>query len=131
MLKELAPILIPSWRFFDRVSDSLQIEFAWVPSPTIMDQESLWQVFRPKPEHLGWGQSLLQLFWNPAGNELMYLLSCADKVLADDSVFAMNEIEQRLRKTCPPLTSQSYLMFRLRVGNQISFVSEPRSGATP
>ncbi len=58
---------------------------------------SQWQPFRPRPARLRVAQLLLRLVWNPAWNETLYVMRCAERVLEGDADFPLLELERRMR----------------------------------
>ena len=109
------PVVVPSWRFFDVIAPSPRIEFAWSEAPDT--PPALWREFRPLPSSLTRSQHLRRLWWDPQGNESLYLLSCADKVWADHSAFAIVEIRHRLWRAVAQgeiAREGRYLSYRIR-----------------
>jgi hypothetical protein len=91
----LLPALIPSWRFFDTIGPSPRLEYRWLAGATT--PLSQWQPFRPRPMVLSAAQQLLRLVWNPAWNETLYVMRCAERVLEGDVGFPLLELERRMR----------------------------------
>ena len=91
----LLPALIPSWRFFDTIGRSPRLEYRWLSSAA--SPLSQWQPFRPRPAALSAAQQLLRLVWNPAWNETLYVMRCAERVLEGDVGFPLLELERRMR----------------------------------
>ncbi len=117
----MLPVVIPSWRFFDVIAPSPRIEFAWSDTPEGADV--LWREFRPRPASLTWAQHLRRLWWAPQGNESLYLLSCADRIWADQSAFAMAEIRHRLWRAVmlgEIARNGRYLSYRIRTIERIA-----------
>jgi hypothetical protein len=94
MLRFLLPALIPSWRFFDRIGPSPRIEFDVGTSGDEID--AAWREVRPKPAHVSVRIMLARLFWNPRGNESLYLVSCAERLLDDPSAERAAELWARV-----------------------------------
>lgn len=82
----LVPCLIPSWRFFQTIEPSPRIEWRRAGGA--------WRAFRPRPERVTVWQMLARLFWNPAGNEALYLVSLAERIEAGDAPHAVAEVER-------------------------------------
>ena len=76
----ILPALIPSWRFFDSIAPSPRIEF------TLMGvDEAVWQEFRPKPQKVGLVTMIKRMVWNPSVNEGLFLVSCAERIIKDQT----------------------------------------------
>lgn len=138
MLRLLLPALIPSWRFFDRIGSSPRIEFAVATS--VDEAGAPWREVRPKPAHVSLRVMLFRLFWNPHGNESLYLVSCAERLLDDPSAdraadlwARVADVVQAERPTANAAAGR-YLRLRIvevtrdrgRVGRHVAFVSEAR-----
>lgn len=96
MLRLLLPALIPSWRFFDRVGPSPRVEYA-LHADT--DEAPLrWQEVIPLPLHLSFLEMLWRLVWNPVGNERLYLVSCAERLLEDGSEARASQLVSRVAR---------------------------------
>lgn len=91
----LIPALIPSWRFFDGIAPSPRIEYSLVANRD--DQLCVWQELRPRPAHLSWASMLGRLFWNASWNESLFLVSCAERLMARPTEHSHHEILSRLR----------------------------------
>lgn len=118
-LKLLLPALIPSWRFFDVIAPSPRIQYALLDSAqSVADQ---WLEFAPRPEHLSFGQMLLRLIWNPAWNETLFVMSCAERLMEIPTEHSENQIMDRVRsyllKDHAGLKNRKtgYIQFRLLV----------------
>lgn len=94
-LKLLLPALIPSWRFFDVIAPSPRIEFALLNTP--QDTPERWREFRPRPPQLSLGEMLSRLVWNPHWNESLFLVSCAERLLASPTEHSDQEIFKRIK----------------------------------
>lgn len=79
MLQLLLPALIPSWRFFDRIGPAPTVQFALVESADVL--VTGWRDVHPRPAHTSVPTMLGRIFWNPRGNEALYLVSCAERLL--------------------------------------------------
>lgn len=114
-LKLLLPALIPSWRFFEVIAASPRIEIAKLQ--TAQTKPSTWKEVRPKPERVAFYTMLKRLFWNPYRNESLFLVSCAERIIANPTDHSQQEILKRIvadlerdpvKAPLPP-----YLQFRL------------------
>lgn len=114
-LKLLLPALVPSWRFFDEIAPAPRIEYAL--ATTSGGPFVSWQEFRPKPRYLHLWQMSLRLIWNPVCNENLFLVSCAERLLAHPTAHSASEIFDRIQKDLlkPHIepTKTTYLKFRL------------------
>ncbi len=137
-LKLLLPAIIPSWRFFDIIAPSPRIEYTRLTH--LSDEAQTWQEFRPRPSNLSILSILKRLFYNPHWNESLYLMSCAERLLAHPTRHSLDEIFERLKAELSQDPDQPidapYLQFRLvvlfRQDNEIikniAYVSETRHG---
>jgi hypothetical protein len=102
-LRLLLPAIVPSWRFFDESDRENRAE--------------TWIEFRPKPAVIAPIEFFNRLFWNPVRNEDLFLISCAERLLAYQSAHSQREIFARLQQALlrrgdlPPEISS--LRFRL------------------
>jgi len=132
-LKLLLPALIPSWRFFDTIGPSPRIEYTLLQ--TAQDASGRWQEFRPRPARLSTGSMLKRLFWNPGWNESLFLVSCAERLMASPTEHSSQEIltriEAELERNSIDVSATPYLQFRLvflsregaQLQRQITFIS--------
>ena len=132
-LRLLLPALIPSWRFFDTIAPSPRIEFALLK--TAQDASGDWQEFRPRPARLPISSMLKRLFWNPGWNESLFLVSCAERLMASpkehSSQEILNRIKAELESKSIDVRATPYLQFRLvflsregpQLQKQITFIS--------
>lgn len=127
-LKLLFPALIPSWRFFDTVTSSPRIEYAILQSGE--DHPAQWQEFRARPDHLPIRIMIKRMIWNPQWNETLYLSTCADRLIDNQSPdhFAQ-EIAKRIKtalmkktpvkkipiKEMPEIETAAFFQFRILV----------------
>lgn len=132
-LKLLLPALIPSWRFFDTIAPSPRIEYILLKSEqeTGADTSPHWQKFRPRPKHLPVAHMLKRLLWNPHWNESLFLVSCAERLMDNQSernnAHSRQEIFSRIKgeieRANIDVLQTPYLQFRLvfvlRNGTQI------------
>ncbi|MBX3016439.1 MAG: hypothetical protein KF767_01015 [Bdellovibrionaceae bacterium] len=127
MKRWLAPVLIPSWRFFDRIGTGIRLEYAWVPHP-LADHLGAWREYRPRPARVPGLRALGHIFLNAAGNERLYVYGRAEKVLTEESARAVNDIQERIHDYDPPPPKRPFLIFRLtdREDDDLLFVSEAR-----
>lgn len=114
-LKLLLPALIPSWRFFDIIAPSPRIEYALLE--TVDETPEHWQEFRPRPAHVPFSEMLTRMFWNPRWNESLFLMSCAERLMAHPTAHSAAEIhsriERELRRESVHDAVPLYLQFRL------------------
>ena len=133
-LRLLAPVLLPSWRFFDRIAASPRIEVQRLGA----DGEPVgdWRAFRPRPQRLPLGVYLRRLVWNPRWNEALFLTSCAERLLGSPSDHSVREISTRIAEDLPADAAQPFFRFRLvlvsRAGEalqrEVAYIS-PRQAA--
>lgn len=96
MLKTLSlvlPVLLPSWRFFQTVEPSPRVQWARAGA-----EPNDWQTYRPPPQHLSLLTMLWRLFWNPRGNETLFVASCAERLHLTQSPHALAQIRSRVRR---------------------------------
>lgn len=93
MLRLLLPALIPSWRFFDRIGPAPRIDYALSETP---DDVPAWNEVRPRPAHLSIGTVLARLFWNRRRNEALYLVSCAERLVEEQTQWRARELWTRV-----------------------------------
>lgn len=105
------PIIIPSWRFFDVIAPSPRIEICTLSKANVATTN--WQIFKPKPEHLTFSQMLKRLFFNPHGNEDLYLVSLAERLAGGDCAHSEQEIVSLIRPAHPHDDKNSHFQFRL------------------
>ncbi|MFX4223930.1 MAG: hypothetical protein ACMVO3_25000 [Thalassobaculum sp.] len=110
----LLPALFPSWRFFDVIGPSPRIEVALLGRPD--DAGSDWREVRPRAERLGIAGYLRAFFFNPRWNETLFLTTCAEGVIRDESDHTVREIRDRLRADVNrPGAGPSAPWFRFRI----------------
>ncbi|GAA6196940.1 hypothetical protein [Pseudophaeobacter sp.] len=107
LLSLFLPTVIPSWRFFKTVAPSPRIEYRLIEAGRVGD----WQEDRPRPGHLGLGQILRRMLWNPEWNEQLYLVSCSERLIDEPSQHSVDEINLRVARLLP--AGQQELQFRL------------------
>ena len=116
-LKLLLPAVIPSWRFFDFIAPSPRVQYALLPNADA--QPDIWQEFRPRPQRLSIFTMLGRMLWNPAWNESLFLVSCAERLIDYPTRHSEDEIMKRIATQLirdmgdTELPSTSYLQFRL------------------
>lgn len=99
MIKTLSlilPVLIPSWRFFKTIAPSPRVEWVLITKNGDMAQE--WQPFRPKPLNVTVRQMIWRLFWNPQGNEDLFVVSCAERIAQTPTNHSIHEIQARIQR---------------------------------
>lgn len=98
-LRLLLPAILPSWRFFEEVAPSPRIEVALIRGPAgAADPADLrWREFRPRPARIGAGAMLRRLLWNPEWNETLFLVSTAERFIAEGEEHRRQELTDRLR----------------------------------
>lgn len=109
-IKLLLPALIPSWRFFDEIAPSPRIEFSLLNAENETPQN--WREFRPRPQTLSMATMLKRIFWNPHWNETLYLVSCAERLMQNETEHSAQEIFKRI-ETGLPSDAGAFLQFRL------------------
>lgn len=107
LLSLFLPTVIPSWRFFKTVAPSPRIEYRLIEA----GRDGDWQEDRPRPGHLGLGQILRRMLWNPEWNEQLYLVSCSERLIDEPSQHSVDEINLRVARLLP--AGQQELQFRL------------------
>lgn len=90
-IRLLLPALLPSWRFFDGVSDSPRIDYA-----ILGEGDAQWHEFRPRPAELGVMAMLGRLFWNRQWNEDLFLVSLVERLLNPLSPAALAHSQREL-----------------------------------
>lgn len=130
-LSLILPVLVPSWRFFKSVEPSPRVQWALVADGSPTD----WREFRPRPAVVTPFEMLMRLFWNPARNDALFLVSLAERIVQNPTPHSINEVNKRILADLPPdqvSTGQSVqfrLVFVSRDGEALSeevlYVSEP------
>jgi hypothetical protein len=114
-LKLFLPALIPSWRFFETVEASPRIEFALLEVEG--GKAADWQEFRPRPTHLSFRSMFKRLLWNPAWNESLFLVSCAERLMDNPTEHSRQEIIGRIiaqiEQRSIDVDGTPYVQFRL------------------
>lgn len=108
----LLPAVIPSWRFFDEIAPSPRVEYL-----LLGHEEEEWLEFRPRPEKVSIFKMLRRMLWNPRWNESLYLVSCAERLMAEPTDHSANEIFDRISRELITLNNGNapapFLKFRL------------------
>ncbi|WPZ36604.1 hypothetical protein T8K17_10695 [Thalassobaculum sp. OXR-137] len=137
VLKLLLPALFPSWRFFDVIAPSPRIEVAAVADPDAPVPEeggAGWRDLRPKRDRIGPSDRVVSFFWNPRWNEILFLATCAERLMQEPSEHSAREIVRRLRRDLAWERSQApFFRFRLvfvsregdRLRRDVAYVSPP------
>lgn len=110
----LLPALIPSWRFFREIAPSPRIDYR-------LDGGD-WQRLCPPPKRVSVLQMLMRLFWNPARNEELYLVTLSERLAEDPSRHSIDEINRRtarLVRAPPGARLQFRLLFIEREGQRL------------
>jgi len=119
LLKLLLPALIPSWNFFDIITPSPRVQYALLNTEN--ETASVWYEFRPRPQHVSFPTMLGRMLWNPAWNESMYIISCAERILEQPTQHSEDEILNYIIKDLSnkPATNEQvptdFIQFRLLV----------------
>lgn len=119
VLSRLLPALLPSWKFFDTIGPSPRVDYALLAAAQPL-ADTDWHEFRPRPARLTLPQMLLRLFWNPIGNETLYIVRCAERLLEGERGFVEAELRRRLEEALrrgelgPVGSSAERLVFRVR-----------------
>lgn len=124
-LKLFLPVFIPSWRFFDVIAPSPRIEFSLLK--TKQEKPTDWCEFRARPQQLSFGAMIWHMFWNPRWNESLFLVTCAERLMAEPQHTSHEEILQRIKADLKShsvnLEARPYLQFRVifvsRVGGEL------------
>ena len=80
------------------------------------DAAADWREFRPRPANVSLFQMLYRLFWNPAWNESLFLVSCAERIEERPTEHSINEIRRRILREIMRIkieTTDKVLQFRL------------------
>ena len=114
-LSLLAPALFPSWRFFDEIRPSPRVEYALTSSTDASGAQ--WREFRPRPQRLTPIEVLRRMFLNARWNENLFVMSCAERMIAQETEHSRREILTRIareaRRTGEARPEALYLSFRL------------------
>ena len=110
----ILPVLIPSWRFFKSIEPSPRVQ--WAALSMAGDADPVWRAYRPRPADVAPLEMLWRLFWNPAWNEDLFVVSCAERIRNDPTPHSINEIQRRvIREIDQTQTGVSDRWFQFRV----------------
>jgi len=124
-MKLILPALIPSWRFFDVIAPSPRIEFSVFEGVDSVERD--WHEFRPRPDHLSMIEIIKRVFWNPSWNESLFMMSCAERIMAGQEEHSRHAIMQRIcndyKAALDDVMNDRFVQFRLvfvsREGDEI------------
>lgn len=98
MLKTLLlilPALIPSWRFFKAIEPSPRVQWTVLTDSQVVGGNH-WREFRPRPVVVTPLQLFCRLFWNPIGNDALFVVSCAERIAEQPTAHSIGEINRRI-----------------------------------
>ena len=125
-LRLLLPALIPSWNFFDVIAASPRVEYRL--GETVDAASGAWGPFRPRHQRVSAATMLRRLFWNARWNETLFVVSCAERLLADPTAHSETEIFRRIAADL--VGADGWLSFRIvLVGadeREVAYVSASR-----
>ncbi len=82
-----------------------------------------WRQAFPRPAAVSARQIIGRLFWNPAWNDALFVVSCAERIAEQPTQHSINEITQRIRQL-PQIQGAEKGRFRLtfvsREGDEFS-----------
>ncbi len=111
-LKLLLPIFIPSWQFFKEIAPSPRIEFTLLKTE---EDEAKWKELKLRPQKAT--NLLKSLFYNPRWNEALYIMSCAEQLIANPQGYYSEEIlkciKTELKRKQVNLETTPHIQFRL------------------
>lgn len=111
-LRLLLPALIPSWNFFDVIAPSPRVEYALTADRDTAPSD--WRAFRPKPERVSVPAMLGRLVWNPRWNQTLFVVACAERLVADPTDHSQDEIFRRIAADLDgEVDGGAWLSFRL------------------
>jgi len=121
MLMLIAPVLMPSWRFFQTIEPSPRLEWRRAGGD--------WREYRVRTERWGLMPALVRLLWNPVWNEGLFLVSLAERIEENPTRHSVQQIEERLRRNVGGVGPIAFrLVFVRREGERllrdVTFVSE-------
>lgn len=133
-VKLLLPALFPSWRFFDVIGPSPRIEVADLAHPDAGAES--WRDLRPRRARLGAAGYLRTFLFNPRWNETLFLVTCAEQLIRDETDHSLREIRMRVRSDLHRESGDAaapYFRFRIamlsrhdgRVRRDVVFTSPP------
>ncbi|MQQ08989.1 hypothetical protein GFB49_11035 [Epibacterium sp. SM1979] len=125
----LLPALIPSWRFFKSVAPSPRVEYRVIGGAHAQD----WQEDRPRPATISVATLVRRMVWNPAWNEQLFLVSCAERMIEEPSPHSLNEILIRVARLLEAQEGllQIRLVFIAREGEALVKTVEYESDPVP
>ncbi len=94
IVKLILPVIIPSWNFFDVIVASPRIQYCLLRDKNEPDR--IWSEFRPRAMKVAFITMLGRLFWNPKWNETLYLVSCAERLVEQQTNHSEDEIFKRV-----------------------------------
>ena len=94
-LSLILPVLIPSWRFFKAIEPSPRVQWSFLSDVDSHARD--WQDFRPRPLAVTPLQMLGRLFWNPAWNDTLFVVSCAERIEQQPTDHSITEIARRIQ----------------------------------
>ena len=97
MRLSLLPALLPSWRFFDAIGPAPRVDYALLTGRE-EPGDAVWREFRPRPPRVVPARMFARLFWNPVGNETLYVVRCAERLLEGERGFVESELRRRLAR---------------------------------
>lgn len=113
LLRLCLPVLCPSWRFFETVEASPRVEWILLDLNTQPIQD--WQAYGPTPPQLSPAQMFGRLFWNASRNADLFMVSCAERMIAEPDLRLHNEMLSRVwQKAKPQAPANGFLQFRIR-----------------
>lgn len=117
LVKLLLPILFPSWRFFSSIGPSPRLDVGFVEDESA--SPVAWVPFRPIPRRLTFAQQVSRVFHNPQWNELLFINTCAERLIEGGDEFCVEEIARRLlasiaRKEIATPGAAQFMVFRIR-----------------
>ncbi len=111
------PVLFPSWRFFAEIGAGPRVD--------VQVNGGAWAPVSEPPSRETWADVVLRLFWNPRGNERLFLVTCAERILTERSARAEAELVRRLAGR---VEGRGKLVFRIRLvdadGEDAAYVSQ-------
>ncbi|MGC1503701.1 MAG: hypothetical protein WA782_06120 [Sulfitobacter sp.] len=110
----ILPVLIPSWRFFKSVEPSPRVQWALLEAGST--GEPAWQDFQPRPTVVPVSQMIRRLFWNPAWNDALFVVSCAERIALEPTDHSISEIQRRILRDIRrinPNAQDALVQFRL------------------
>ena len=82
LLQLLLPVLMPSWRFFDSIGPAPRIDYAVFDEGDAAPRQ--WRPLALAPLRLSLGSMLVRLPYNAPRNDMLFLISCCERVLDDE-----------------------------------------------